>query len=79
MLILDNIEIASYADDNILYCSYSGFEEVISCLERTRNTPEMSPSEHKKKLKANISNYIITNGNKGKLLGVTIDKQPTKI
>ena len=35
LLILDNIEIANYADDNILYCSYSGFEEVISCLERT--------------------------------------------
>lgn len=33
----------------------------------------------KEKLKANISDYIITNGNKGKLLGVTIDKQPTKI
>ena len=35
LLILDNIEIASSADDNILYCSYSGFEEVISYLERT--------------------------------------------
>ena len=28
-LILNNIEIASYADDNTPYCSYKSFEDVI--------------------------------------------------
>ena len=34
-LILNNIEIASYVDDNTPYCSYKNFEDVIPCLERT--------------------------------------------
>ena len=34
-LILNNIEIASYADDNRPYCSYKKFEDMITCLERT--------------------------------------------
>ena len=34
-LILNNIEIASYADDGTTYCSYQNFGDVITCLERT--------------------------------------------
>ena len=34
-LILNNIEIASYADENTPYCSYKSFGDVIICLERT--------------------------------------------
>ena len=34
-LILNNIEIASYADDNTPYCSYKNLGDVITCLERT--------------------------------------------
>ena len=75
-LILNNIEIASYADDNTPYCSYKSFEDVITCLERTAddiftwfNDNEMKTNADKchlllstkEKLKANISNYTITN------------------
>ena len=34
-LILNNIEIASCANDNTPYCSYKNFEDVITCLEKT--------------------------------------------
>ena len=34
-LILNNIEIACYADENTPYCSYKSFGDVITCLERT--------------------------------------------
>ena len=75
-LILNNIEIASYANDNTPYCSYKSFEDVITCLERTAddiftwfNDNEMKTNADKchlllstkEKLKANISNYTITN------------------
>ena len=36
-LILNNIEIASYAGDNTPYCSYKNFGDVIICLERAAN------------------------------------------
>ena len=87
-LILNNIEIASYADDNTPYCSYKSFEDVITCLERTAgdlfawfNNNGMKANADKchlllntkEKLKANISNYTIINSHKEKLLGETID------
>ena len=34
-LMLNDIKIASYADDNTPCCSYNSFEDVISCLQRT--------------------------------------------
>ena len=34
-LILNNIEIASYADNITPHCSYKNFEDVSTCLERT--------------------------------------------
>ena len=87
-LILNNIEIASYADDNTPYCSYKSFEDVITCLERTAgdlfawfNNNAMKANADKchlllntkEKLKANISNYTIINSDQEKLLGVAID------
>ena len=87
-LILNNIEIASYADDNTPYCSYKSFEDVITCLERTAgdlfawfNNNGMKANADKchfllntkEKLKANISNYTIINSDQEKLLGVAID------
>ena len=87
-LILNNIEIASYADDNTPYCSYKSFEDVITCLERTAgdlfawfNNNGMKANADKchlllntkEKLKANISNYTIINSDQEKLLGVALD------
>ena len=87
-LILNNIEIASYADGNTSYCSYKNFEDVITCLEMTaddlfawfNNNGRKANADKchlllstKEKLKANISNYTIINSDKEKLLGVTID------
>ena len=86
-LILNNIEIASYADDNTPYYSYKNFEDVITRLERaaddlfTRfnnngmkaNADKRHLLNTKEKLKANISNYTIINSHKEKLLGETID------
>ena len=34
-LILNNVESASYADDDTPYCSNQNFADVIACLERT--------------------------------------------
>ena len=87
-LILNNIEIASYADDSTPYCSYKNFGDVITCSERTAddlfawfNTNGLKANADKchlllrtkEKLKVNISNYAIMNSDKEKLLGVTID------
>ena len=87
-LILNNIEIESYADDNTPYCSYKNFRDVITCLERTVddlfawfNNNGMKANADRcyvllstnEKLKVNISNYAIINSDKEKLLGVTID------
>ena len=78
-LILNNIEIASYADDNPLYCSYKNFEDVITRLESTADDLFMWFNNNgmkanavkchlllntKEKLKANISNYTIINSDK---------------
>ena len=85
-LILNNIEITSYVDDNTPCCSYQKNGDVITCLERTAddlftwfnngmkaNADKCQPLLNtKKKLKANISNYAITNSDKEKLIGVTI-------
>ena len=88
-LILNNIEIASYADDNTPYCSYKNFGDVITCLKRTaddlfewfNNNNGMKANADKchlllsikEKLKVNISYYAIMNSDKEKLLGITID------
>ena len=87
-LILNNIETASYADENTPYCSYKNFGDVITCLERTAddlfmwyNNNAMKANadkchlllSRKEKLKANISNYTIMNSAKQKLLEVTIE------
>ena len=87
-LILNNIEIASYADDNTPYCSYKNFGDVITCLEKTANNlftwfnnNGMKANAEKchlllstkEKRKINISNYAIINSDKEKLLRVTIN------
>ena len=87
-LILNNIKIASCADDNTPYCSYKNVGDVIACLERTAddlfawfNNNGIKPNADecylrlsgKEKLKANISNYAIMNSDKEKLLGETVD------
>ena len=87
-LILNNKEIASYADDNTRYCSYKNFENVIICSESTAddlftwfNNNGMKANADKchllliakEKLKANISNYIIINSDKEKLIAVAVD------
>ena len=73
-LILNNVEIASYADDRTPNCSYKNFEDVITCFERTAdnlftwfNNNEMKANADKchlllttkEKLKARILNYTI--------------------
>ena len=75
-LTLNNIEIASYADDKTCYNSYKNFEDVITCLEKTvddlftwfNNNGIKANADKchlllnaKEKLKANISNYTIKN------------------
>ena len=87
-LILNKIEITSYADDNTPYCSFKYFGDVITYLERTAddlfawfNNNGMKANADKchllvstvEKLNINISNYAIVNNDKEKLLGVTID------
>ena len=87
-LIIKDIDIASYADDNTPYCSYDNFGDGISCLEKTASdlfewfsNNGMKANADKchlllstyEKLTANISNFIITDSEKEKLLGVTFD------
>ena len=87
-LIIKDIDIASYADDNTPYCFYDNFSDVISCLEKTAsdlfewfsNNGMKANADKchlvlstKEKLTANISNFIITNSEKEKVLGVTFD------
>ena len=87
-LIIKNIDIASYADDNTPYCTYDNFDDVLACLEKTAsdlfewfsNNGMKANADKchlllstKEKLTANVSNIRITNSNKEKLLGVTID------
>ena len=66
-LIIKDIDIASYADDN----------HVISCLEKTASDLfewfSNNGMKANEKFTANISNFIITKSEKGKLLGVTFD------
>ena len=86
-LILNNIEITSYVDDNTPCWSYKKIGDVITCLERTAddlftwfnnngmkaNADKCQPLLNtKKKLKADISSYTIINSDQEKLIGVTI-------
>ena len=87
-LIIKDIDIGSYADDNTPYCAYDNFDDVLACLEKTAsdlfewfsNNGMKANADKchlllstKGKLTANISNFKITNSKKEKLLGVTID------
>ena len=77
-LILNNIGIASSADDNTPYCSYKNFEDVIACSERT--VDDLFTCFNDNGMKANADKCHLLLSTKGKLkeniLNYTIIKTP---
>ena len=84
----DNIDVASYADDNTPYVTAKKTENIIGILEKTsldmfswfsNNGMKANPDKchlllsEKEKHKANIGDYVIENSKQQKLLGVLLD------
>ena len=67
-LIITDIDIASYADDNTPHCAYDNFDDVLACLEKTAS--DLFEWFSNNGMKANADKCHLLLSTKGKLLPI---------